>query len=452
MPIELESLGDVVDPSTGQIIAGRELRARIFRRRDEYHAAGVRPGDRVLIKHGNSPRFLVDLLGLWSAEGCAAPVDPSLPAPELESVLRETGCSFVSSGDAITALARSDVRVDEARLLLMTSGTSGRPKAILHSLDGLQSRFRAWGSRMKAEELVGTLCFLPTHFGHGLLANCLFPLLQGARLHIVPPFDFNTLAALDSYVDAHGITFMSSVPSAWNLITRFAEQPRKGSLKRIHCASAPLPDALWTAIEQWGQGAAVINCYGLTEVASWIASTEGCARAMESGFVGRSWGAEFEIRGGEVWVKAESLMLEYLGRPELTSQMVRDGWFNTGDLGRIDAEGRIFLTGRTGTLINKAGMKISPEEVERTLREHPVVAEICVLGLPDPLSGETVGAAVVFHLGAEAPAFEDLEAWCRERLTSFKVPSRWFGLASLPKTANGKVDRRSLAELFGAKG
>jgi len=452
MRIGLESLGDVVDPSTGRTTPAGELRSRILRRRDEYLAAGLRPGDRVLLRHGNSPRFLIDLLAVWSAEGCAAPADPALPAPEFEAVLKETGCSFVSSGDAIRFIGRVDCGSADARLLLLTSGTSGRPKAILHSFQGLQSRFRAWGSRIKAGDLSETLCFLPTHFGHGLLANCLFPLLQGARLHVVPPFDFNLLATLDQYVDRHSITFMSSVPSAWNLITRFAESPRQGSLKRIHCASAPFPADLWKVVERWGGDAAFVNCYGLTEVASWVASTEGCPGARDTGCVGRAWDAQFEIREGEVWVRADSLMLGYHGRPELTARVVRDGWLNTGDLGRIDAEGRIFLTGRTGTLINKAGMKISPEEVEAVMKGHPAVSEVCVFGLPDPLSGETVAAAVVFAGSVPAPHFEDLEAWCRERISPFKVPTRWFGLDALPKTSNGKPDRRSLVNRFKEEG
>jgi acyl-CoA synthetase (AMP-forming)/AMP-acid ligase II len=133
-------------------------------------------------------------------------------------------------------------------------------------------------------------------------------------------------------------------------------------------------------------------------------------------------------------------MSGYLNRPDLTAMVMRDGWYRTGDRGTVDKQGKIQLTGRIKDEINRAGFKVQPGELDALLESHPAVAEACVFGIADPVSGEVVAAAVKLIAGAsETP--ESLRAWCRARLRREAVPERWYFVDAIPRTARGKVNR-----------
>jgi acyl-CoA synthetase (AMP-forming)/AMP-acid ligase II len=133
-------------------------------------------------------------------------------------------------------------------------------------------------------------------------------------------------------------------------------------------------------------------------------------------------------------------MSGYLDRPDLTAAVMQDGWLRTGDRGTIDAMRRIWLTGRIKDEINRAGLKVQPAELDFLLETHPSVAEACTFAIDDPISGETVAAAVRLRPGAAGDA-ETLRAWCRERLRREAVPERWFIVEEIPRTMRGKVNR-----------
>jgi acyl-CoA synthetase (AMP-forming)/AMP-acid ligase II len=185
--------------------------------------------------------------------------------------------------------------------------------------------------------------------------------------------------------------------------------------------------------------------YGATETATWIAGSERGA-APADGYVGRGWGAEVSVRGGEVWVRTPSLMAGYDGRPDLAAERVRGGWYRTGDLGRLDALGGLTLTGRAGETINRAGLKIEPQEIDLVLAAHPDVRDACSFAASDEFAGQAVAAAVVLaRPRTRARALAALDSWCRERLPAYKVPSRWFVVASLSRGPRGKLNRAEAA-------
>jgi acyl-CoA synthetase (AMP-forming)/AMP-acid ligase II len=201
-------------------------------------------------------------------------------------------------------------------------------------------------------------------------------------------------------------------------------------------------------------GAPVIEAYGMTEAAHQVATNPLPPLPHKPGTVGLS--GEISIidehgrhlaaeSSGEVVVRGPNVMRGYRNNPEANAAAFIDGWFRTGDIGAIDSDGYLALTGRIKDLINRGGEKISPAEVEAVLLEHPAVAEASVFGVPDQKYGEEVSAAVVLKGAATA---QELQTYCRIRLSDFKVPKVIHLVSAIPKNAMGKVKPRDLAALF----
>ncbi|MBL6947005.1 MAG: AMP-binding protein, partial [Rhodospirillales bacterium] len=194
----------------------------------------------------------------------------------------------------------------------------------------------------------------------------------------------------------------------------------------------------------------VVNMYGITETANWIAGATASKFDPEDGLIGTPWGGEIMIRKedgsmkrqgeGEIVLRSPSIMDGYFERPDETAAALQDGWFRTGDVGRIDARGVVRLTGRIKHEINRAGMKIHPEDIDLLLERHAEVAEACAFGIPDSISGEIVGIAVRTQEGSKVTV-DGLRKWCRERLRREAVPERWFLVGEIPKTDRGKINR-----------
>jgi thioesterase domain-containing protein len=195
----------------------------------------------------------------------------------------------------------------------------------------------------------------------------------------------------------------------------------------------------------------------MTETANWMAGASSRRDFIADGFIGRAWGGRVVVRNdrgeiceageGEIVVSSPCLMQGYLNRPDLTAEVMAEGWYHTGDRGRIDGAGRIWLTGRIKDEINRAGVKIQPTEIDLLLERHPAVAEACAFALPDAISGEAVGAAVRLAPG-QAIGVDALRSWCRERLHGEAVPRHWFIVDAIPRNARGKVNRAAVRRLL----
>ena len=198
----------------------------------------------------------------------------------------------------------------------------------------------------------------------------------------------------------------------------------------------------------------MLEAYGMTEAAHQVASNPLPPLPQKPGSVGVGTGISIIDKtgrhlaantAGEVVVRGPNVMHGYRNNPEANAESFIDGWFRTGDIGVIDNDGYLALTGRIKELINRGGEKISPEEIEAALLEHPAVAEAAVFGVPDLKYGEEVSAAVVLRSTATAP---ELQSYCWTRLADFKVPKLIHLVSAIPKNAMGKVQRRDLAALF----
>jgi acyl-CoA synthetase (AMP-forming)/AMP-acid ligase II len=191
--------------------------------------------------------------------------------------------------------------------------------------------------------------------------------------------------------------------------------------------------------------------YGITETANWIAGASATEFEPEDGLIGRMWGGEAAVRledctmasegEGEIVVRTPSMMKGYYKRPDLTAEVINDRWYRTGDTGTIDAGGVIRLSGRIKNEINRAGMKVAPEEVDLLLERHPAVLEACAFGVADEIAGEAVAVAVKLIDGENLPDSNDLRSWCVQRIRRDCVPERWYFLDEIPKTDRGKLNR-----------
>ena len=443
------------------------LSAEVHQRAAVLADRGIGRGSVVAILHSGTARFFADLFATWNVGATAACLDSSLTPSEIQNVIDFSNAAILLVDGGAPAhnfptpvvelgrdsshsrlIATAAYIPDDPALLLFTSGTTGTPKGVVLTFKALTTRIGANISAIGAKTLRRALVTLPTFFGHGLIGNSLTPLLAGGEI-VLHSRGMPLINNLGPILDENEISFMSSVPSLWRLALTCSPQPVRRSLSRVHVGSAPLSAALWSEIVAWS-GADVVNCYGITETANWIGGASSRNDGIHEGLVGKMWGGSAAVmnesgaisdRGpGEILIQSGCLMSGYLKRQDLTDLAFVQGWFRTGDQGSIDEQGRIWITGRIKDEINRGGFKVQPAEVDLLLETHPAVAEACVFGIPDPMGGEAVAAAVRLAEGQRATAL-GLQAWCSERLRRGAVPEHWFFVSEIPRTARGKVSR-----------
>ena len=450
-----------------------EFAAAAFSRAAVLQRHCSRESDFFVIAHGDSIAFFVDLFAVWAAGACAVCIHPALPATELANVLDFVRPRAVLVDDAsnltasvpVLCLARearglagvqpADAVADDPALVLFTSGTTGDPKGVVLSHRALQARVALNHAHLGPAVLRRTLCVLPTHFGHGLIGNCLTPLMAGGQLFLMPGAGVSGARQLGDVVERHDISFMSSVPAYWKLALKLAPPPRPGVLQRVHIGSAPLSADLWRGVMAWAGTHAVANMYGMTETANWAGGALATEFEPEDGLLGRPWGGHFAIRGddgclhaegqGEILVKSASLMSGYLRRPDLTAAVMTDGWYRSGDIGSLGPDGVLRITGRARDMINRGGVKVHPEDLDRLFESHSAVAQACAFAMPDEAAGEAVGLAVRLREGAQVRPRELLD-WARERLRGEALPSRIFFVDDIAGSERGKLQRRQVAQ------
>jgi acyl-CoA synthetase (AMP-forming)/AMP-acid ligase II len=260
------------------------------------------------------------------------------------------------------------------------------------------------------------------------------------------------------------------VPTVWRLALKTAKPPEGGSLVRVFCGSAPLSGDLWRSVQQWSRAREVMNVYGTTETGSWLAGTTVADATPEDGLIGEAWGGELAIlrtgdtkvspssadrckpnEAGYVWIKTPALMKGYLGREDLTAEVVLDGWFSTRDIGAIDERGYLYLRGRAREEINKSGQKIYPGDIDSVIERFDDTVDVCSFGFSDPLHGEDVGVAVVLQSSSQdaqdtLDALVRLHRWAAKHLAVHQMPQRWYLVKELRRVSAGKVNRRDVAE------
>ncbi|MGH7799579.1 MAG: class I adenylate-forming enzyme family protein [Thermodesulfobacteriota bacterium] len=469
---------------------------RVYQRIAYYQSQGMTQSDRVFVHYGNNLEFFVDLMAIWSLGGCVIPIDsrltkfevgtlahtarpgfslwPGTADQSISASLSDLNVRILENSDAfedsteirVPSISGSQLSLDQAALILFTSGTTGQPKGVVHTHRSLRARWIALRQSLGLAKYRRTLCLLPTHFGHGLICNCLFPWLSGQDLFVVPAFKSDIVMQLGELLDKYEITFMSSVPSVWSLALKMAKPPQSQKLERVFCGSAPLSAFLWKEIQEWSGTKEVFNAYGITETGSWVAGTTVPDFTPEDGLIGEPWGAIVKIlkssntekpisfmeeyapgESGYVWLNTPALMKGYLGQDDLTNQVVSQGWFMTGDIGFVDDRGWLYLRGREREEINKGGMKVYPADIDAVVERFEWTIDVCSFGYDDdPLYGQNVGVALVMK-EANDQAIRALYHWTKQHLAKYQMPVRWYIVESISRTSRGKINRAKVAEV-----
>jgi acyl-CoA synthetase (AMP-forming)/AMP-acid ligase II len=483
-------LGSLSEPLAERKLDGTAAAACAAARAAQLADLGVGRGNRVFLWYGNRAEFFVDLLGVWRLGACAVPIDPRFTDFEIEALVASlTPTAIVAersvSETLATRLAARSVRVlplpdvrgsaatrgpasvmqlDDAALILLTSGTTGEPKGVVHTHRTLRARLLCQRDQLGITAFARTACLLPTNFAWGLVGNSLYPWLNGQELVIFPAFRADLLPKLGALCDQHAITYLPAVPAMWKMVLRMAAPPKTGTLRRVSSGTGPLSAALWRDIARWAATDDVLTVYGITEC-GWLAWSSSRESAPLDGHVGKAYGGvvrilptQADIDGiealtplppgehGEVWVNTAALMTGYYAREDLTRQVVRNGWFRTGDIGSLDAAGRLSLHGREKEMVNAGGVKVYPGDIDHVIVQSAGVVDVCAFAAPDPLHGEQVAVAIVVD-AARPDALGAAYRWAAERLAAYQLPRKWYVVSEIPKTLRSKVNRKQVAEL-----
>ena len=360
--------------------------------------------------------------------------------------------------DAAPASVLPDIAEDDAALLMYTSGTTGMPKGCLlsHRNCVAGGEFTSHAHRLTESDRV--LCALPLYHINGQIVTAVAPLVHGGS--VVMPHRFSS-SSYWQLVSDYRCTWINVVPTIIAYLLNGADPRASGlSIEQVRfcrSASAPLPPEQHRAFER-RFGIGIIETFGMTETAAPCFTNPYEPALRKIGSPGRAFGNEAKIidpasgeplppgAHGEIMVRGDNVMKGYYKDPENTARTLHaDGWMHSGDLGFMDDDGFVFVTGRIKELIIKGGENIAPREIDEALLKHPAVLEAAAVGVPDAQYGQEIAAAVVLKAGADCDASE-LKAFCERDLGRYKTPQTIVLLQELPKGPSGKVQRLKLLE------
>ena len=425
--------------------------------------------------------------GIWRAGGVAVPLCVAHPQAEMAYVLEDSEAAtlvitpeFEATAHALASSRNmrvllftqfADAKVtrlpeihgERRALILYTSGTTSKPKGVMTTHDNITAQVTALIAAWEWSSADHILHVLPLHHVHGIINALTCALWAGAICEMMPRFE---AVHVWRRFARGGLTLFMAVPTIYTkLITAWEAASREEQSAWSHAArqmrlmvsgSAALPVRV---LEQWQAitGHVLLERYGMTEIG--MALSNPLHGERRAGYVGAPL-PQVEVRRvdeegnpvgeetpGEIQVRGPNVFLEYWRKPEATRAAFRAGWFCTGDIA-VEENGSYRILGRASVdIIKTGGYKVSALEIEEMLREHPSVVECAVVGLPDAEWGERVGAAMVLR-AQYIISLEDLRAWAKPRLATYKLPTRMLVLEALPRNVMGKVEKRELAKLF----
>ncbi|TQS43342.1 class I adenylate-forming enzyme family protein [Cryptosporangium phraense] len=436
---------------------------------------GVRPGDRVGLYAANSVEWVVTFFavlelgavvvpcnGWWSPDemrhACAV-VDPTVVVCDEKRAERvPPGVRRIALTDLVAPGPELETPHDgdenDPAMVLFTAGTTGFPKgavlshrALIANLQTLLVVSRKLPHEIADDNPAGvTLVGLPL-FHIGAIQLILTPLMTGGRVVFLPGrFDPDVVLGL---IDAEGVTMLSAVPTMMERLLRHPGRADHGcpTLRTVVLGGSPVSDELLERVSTAFPNSRrrVGRTYGLTEAGGVVSTGVGAQIAAHPGSSGRlAPVVEVRVDDGEILVRSPAVMDGYWGLPD-DPALDAEGWLRTGDVGRVDEDRFLYITGRRKDVIIRGGENVSAARVETVLHENPDVAEVAVLGLPDADLGEVVAAVVVPVAGAE-PTEAGLTRWAAGALASFAVPARWWiRVEPLPTNDAGKVVKPRLA-------
>ncbi len=465
------------------VVSYGELRDAALRMASLLSSLGVAPGDRVAVMLPNVPAFPIAFYGALAAGAVVVPMNPLLKSREVAFYLKDSGAKVLfawktvideaSAGAAeagtpvvevgepdlagqLAGLAPAAAIVDRAdeddAVILYTSGTTGRPKGaeLTHANMTRNATLSGTLYSLGADDVV--MGCLPLFHIFGLTCGLNATIYGGGTLTLLPRFDPGQALEL---VGRDKVTIFEGVPTMY---TAMLHHPGSGqadvsTLRVCVSGGSALPVEILRGFEQTF-GCMILEGYGLSETSP-VASFNHPDRVRKPGSIGTPIaGVEMRVvdaevcdvpvgEVGEIAIRGHNVMKGYWGKPVETAEAIRDGWFLTGDLAKVDEDGYFFIVDRKKDLIIRGGFNVYPREIEEVLYEHPAVAEAAVVGIPHKDLGEEVGAAVTLKAGATATA-DELKIFVRERVAPYKYPRYVWLTVELPKGPSGKILKREV--------
>lgn len=437
-------------------------------------------GDRVMLLAENGPGLMVMFLALSELDAVAVVINPRLADREIDLIKADCDpklllCTIDDSANAAAhgeRLAASPVTLsfanfaklncdgepeaaspDPAALtlaMIYTTGTTGTPKGVMLTHQNLMFSAFVSGKLRGIERGDEVYCVLPMSHVFGLSAVSSSVLFAGGCVHLIPRFDAQEAVRVIAHEPVKGFL---GVPTMYALmLENLPETWRPRSLKFMYSGGSPLDPDLKRQVER-RFGLPLHNGYGLTETGPTICQTRQYL-PLENTSVGYVLpGEAIRILGedgtdvtpgevGELWVKGPNVMKGYFRKPELTAEVLQDGWFNTGDLVRQDKTGAINIAGRSKELIIRSGFNVYPPEVEGVLTGFKGVSLCAVVG--EEVAGNEEIVAFLQPVAGETIDQTGLEAYAREHLAGYKIPTRWVVMAELPTAPSGKILKHQL--------
>ncbi|MDH4268865.1 MAG: AMP-binding protein [Dehalococcoidia bacterium] len=446
---------------------------------------GIKKGDHIAILMSRTPEWVINCFGVLAAGAAAVLLDSGAKAPELEPQLRESDSRILITEERFSPMLSSvlpnaplvkhvlevgtetynrmvtsssptspsvDIQGDDEAILFYTLGVLGKNKGVVHTHWSFLSILPIVVEKLELERHDVVLGLLPFNYLLGFGLVVLMPLWTGATIAILPHFSSKNILET---IEREKASMLIGVPASFNAMAMIDEETIKGydlsSLRKVLCAGAKSSAFFLETLEKRFHLTAC-EIYGLTEL---IIVTLGAIRDRRLGTAGKPL-AELRVldkngtevpRGsvGEAVARAPWMMKEYYKSPELTAQVLRDGWFHTGDLVRLDEDGYLeFIEKTSSIIVPSGGVKILPAAVEEVLLRHPAVAETACVGVLDDYKGQIPTAFIVLKEGQSATV-DEIRDFCRQSLSEYKVPKQIKFVDSLPRIESGQIDRRLLS-------
>ncbi|MBI4765351.1 MAG: AMP-binding protein [Deltaproteobacteria bacterium] len=479
-----------------EVVTYAQINERANRIANYLKGKGVVRGDTVSIMVLNSPEIYYTMFGVQKLGAVAGAINYMLKGPEIAYVLEDSKpkIAFVGSEymaefargwelsrhkpvvvEVVTEIDHGETiaeetletildqypadeclvaqSLDDPFLLLYSSGTTGRPKGILISN---RNEFAI----CKAMAMMGVnkpgdvwMIILPMFHTNPLCVATYPYSYQGLTLCIRKAF---SPADFWPSLTRYGVTIVMAVPAMWAYVYNVADpatiERDRLKLRYAFAGAAPMPLELVRGFKE-KFGVQVIDGYGLTEATGVSTVSFGAPENLQS--IGIAiYGQEVEIMDddnnilpygekGEICIRGEAVMMAYLNKPEATAEAIRDGWLHTGDMGYMDEQGYVYISGRKKEMINRGGENIYPREIEIPLEKHPKIAEVAVVGAPDPALGERVRACIVLHPSYSMTA-EEVREYLSDKIAKYKLPEIVDFMPDLPRNPTGKIMKHEL--------
>jgi long-chain acyl-CoA synthetase len=498
------TLGEMLERSAGQYpdktalvykglrLSYRELNIRANKLARALVALGIKAGeDKVGILLPNCTEFVISMFGVFKSGAAVVPLNILLKGDELAYIINHSDAKIIITGppyDQLLSLIlpklpqlkevislseegdylsfseileqesgenyKPQIGLEDIAAIYYTSGTTGLPKGAMLTHVNLLTNVVAIGTALNASRKDIPLCCVPMFHALAVTGTVLTPIFGGMTLVILD--HFLPQPVLQAIQDEK-VTIFVGVPTMYAILANMPHLDRYdlSSLRLCFCGGAPLTKAIVEKFESKFP-AKIYEGYGLSETSPLVSVNPLHKRKI--GSIGKvvsrvEWklvdekGQEVPPgKVGEIIVRGMNVMKGYYKDPEATRKAIRDGWLYTGDMGRMDSEGYVYIVDRKKDMIIVGGENVYPREIEEVIYTYPGVLEAAVIGIPDPVKGEIPKAFVVPKPGARLDE-QKLLAFCREKLAAFKVPRSVEILDELPKTATGKIWKRKLRDM-----